>query len=68
MKLKEHYTNEVADKLYKELDLKNKHLIPKIQKVVLNIGCGEGATSKAIVEHVLSAVSYTHLDVYKRQL
>lgn len=54
MKLKEHYTNEVADKLYKELDLKNKHLVPKIQKVVLNIGCGEGATSKATVEHVLS--------------
>ncbi len=54
MKLKEYYTNEVADKLYKELDLKNKHLVPKIQKVVLNIGCGEGATSKAAVEHVLS--------------
>jgi large subunit ribosomal protein L5 len=54
MKLKEKYNKETFDKLYKELDLKNKHLVPKMQKVVLNIGCGEGATSKAAVEHVLS--------------
>ncbi|KXK11712.1 MAG: 50S ribosomal protein L5 [Microgenomates bacterium OLB23] len=54
MKLKEFYTKEAYDMLNKELNISNKHLIPKIQKVVLNIGCGEGATSKAAVEHVLS--------------
>lgn len=54
MKLKEYYNKEVFDKLYKELGLKNRHLVPKIQKVVLNVGNGEGSTSKASVEHVLS--------------
>jgi large subunit ribosomal protein L5 len=57
MRLKEHYTTEVADKLFKELNLPNIQLVPKFKKVVLNIGCGEGATSKAAVEHVLSDLS-----------
>lgn len=54
MKLKESYYNEIIDTLMKELGLHNRHQVPKIEKVVLNIGCGEGASSKAAVEHVLS--------------
>ena len=52
--LKDFYHSQVVEKLKKELSFVNRHQVPEIKKVVLNIGCGEGAVSKAVVEHVLS--------------
>ena len=39
--LKERYTNEIAPVLFKNLKLDNVNQIPRVQKVVLNIGVGE---------------------------
>lgn len=40
-KLKEHYKNEIAPALFKELELENVMQVPRIEKVVVNIGVGE---------------------------
>lgn len=40
-KMKEEYLNEVVPALMKELDLKNVMQVPRIEKVVVNIGLGE---------------------------
>ena len=40
-RLQEQYKNEIAPALQKELGLKNVMQIPKITKVVVNIGVGE---------------------------
>jgi large subunit ribosomal protein L5 len=36
------YEKEVRDNLMKERNFSNVHMVPKIQKIVLNIGVGEG--------------------------
>jgi len=40
-KLREQYKNEIAPALFKELDLENVMQVPRIEKVVVNIGVGE---------------------------
>lgn len=40
-KLKEQYKNEIAPALFKELELGNVMQVPRIEKVVVNIGVGE---------------------------
>jgi len=43
-RLKTTYDKEIVTKLMTKLSLKNKHDVPKIQKVVLNMGLGEDAS------------------------
>lgn len=48
-RLKEHYLSVVRDELQKQFNYTNVHQIPKIEKIVVNMGVGEAATdSKAI--------------------
>jgi large subunit ribosomal protein L5 len=48
-RLKEHYYASVRDELQKQFNYKNVHQIPKIEKIVVNMGVGEAATDgKAI--------------------
>jgi len=48
-RLKEKYLNEIVPKLEKELDVQNIYQVPKITKVVVNMGVGEAAAdSKAL--------------------
>lgn len=42
-RLKEKYKNEIVAKLEKELDLKNVNLVPRLEKIVVNMGVGEAA-------------------------
>lgn len=42
-RLKEKYKNEIVAKLEKELDLKNINLVPRLEKIVVNMGVGEAA-------------------------
>jgi len=39
--LKEHYEKEIAPKLVEKFNYRNQMQVPKIQKIVLNIGLGE---------------------------
>ena len=43
-RLKITYDKEIVAKLMSKLSLKNKHDVPKIQKIVLNMGLGEDAS------------------------
>jgi large subunit ribosomal protein L5 len=43
-RLKTIYDKEILPKLMTKLDCSNKHQVPKVSKVVLNIGLGEDAT------------------------
>ncbi len=49
-RLKELYRNEVAGKLQKEFGLKNAMAVPKIEKVVLNMGLGEAIQNAKILD------------------
>ena len=43
-RLKEIYDKDILNKLMSKLNCKNKHQIPKIDKIVLNMGLGEDAS------------------------
>ncbi len=43
-RLKNTYKNEIVKKLMSKLNFKNKHEVPKLEKVVLNMGLGEDAS------------------------
>ena len=43
-RLKTIYDNEILSKLMSKLSLKNKHDVPKIHKIILNMGLGEDAS------------------------
>ena len=53
-RLKISYDKEIVDKLMNKLSVKNKHEVPKIEKIILNMGLGEDASDgkklKACVE------------------
>ena len=48
--LKEKYTNEVAPALTKEFNYINQCQVPKLEKIVLNMGLGEAVRNPKIVE------------------
>ena len=43
-RLKQTYEKEIASKLMSKLSLKNKHEVPRIEKIILNMGLGEDAS------------------------
>jgi large subunit ribosomal protein L5 len=43
-RLKEKYNKEIISKLMSKLSLKNRHDVPKIVKIILNMGLGEDAS------------------------
>ena len=53
-RLKTTYEKEIVAKLMSKLSLKNKHDVPKIEKIIINMGLGEDASDgkklKACVE------------------
>ena len=42
-RLKEYYVSTVRDELQKKFEYKNVMMIPKIEKIVVNMGVGEAA-------------------------
>src|SRR5919112_1372082 len=49
-RLKEHYTKEVRKKLQDEFKIKNPMAVPKVEKVVLNMGMGEAISNAKILD------------------
>src|SRR5690606_37251295 len=49
-RLKELYNKQYANELKEELKLTNVHQIPKLEKIVLNIGLGRGKDDKKLFE------------------
>ena len=52
-RLKEQYKAEVAPALYKKFGYKSTMQIPKIDKVVVNVGCGEAKENSKVLEAVV---------------
>ena len=52
-RLKEQYKAEVAPALYKKFGYKSTMQIPKIDKVVVNVGCGEAKENAKVLEAVV---------------
>lgn len=51
-RLKEKYINEVQAKLQQDLSLKNKLAVPRVEKIVINIGLGEAKDNSNVLEKV----------------
>ena len=52
-RLKEKYVNEVAPALMKQFGYKSVMQIPKLEKVVINVGCGEVKENAKIMDAIL---------------
>ena len=53
-RLKEKYFNEVRDELQKQFNYGNVNQIPKIEKIVVNMGVGEAATDAKAIDGAVS--------------
>ena len=49
-RLKEKYKSEIAGALAKEFDIKNPMAVPKIEKIVVNMGLGEASSNAKILD------------------
>ena len=49
-RLREKYKNEIAPALAKEFEIKNPMAIPKIEKVIVNMGLGEASANTKILD------------------
>jgi len=49
-RLKDKYKNEIAVALAKEFDIKNPMAVPRIEKVVINMGLGEASANAKILD------------------
>ena len=56
-RLKEHYEKNIVTDLQKKFSMKNKHMVPKFAKVVLNMGLGFDANNKKIVQNCIDDIS-----------
>ncbi len=53
-RLKEMYVKEVAPALMKKFEYKSVMQIPKIEKIVINVGCGEARENSKVLDAVTS--------------
>jgi len=53
-RLKEQYTNEIMDAMTKKFGYKNVMQIPKIDKIVINMGVGEAKENAKVLESAIS--------------
>lgn len=49
-RLKDLYTKQYSAELQKELELSNPHLVPRLEKIVVNVGLGRAKDDKKILE------------------
>ena len=49
-RLLEEYKNQISLNLMSKLNLKNKHQVPKIKKIILNMGIGEGKDDSKLID------------------
>lgn len=53
-RLKEFYLNDVVDAMMKKFPYKNKMAVPKIDKIVINMGLGEAKENPKAIENAVS--------------
>jgi len=53
-RLKDFYTNDIVSAMMKKFPYKNKMAVPKIEKIVVNMGLGEAKDNPKVLENALS--------------
>ena len=53
-RMKEFYAQEVAPALYKKFGYKSVMQIPKLDKVVVNVGCGEARDNHKLIDAIIA--------------
>ncbi len=53
-RLKEKYKNEIVAKLEKELDVSNINQVPRLEKIVINMGVGEAASDHKLLDAAMN--------------
>ena len=56
-RLKDMYTKEVAPALMKKFGYKSVMQVPKLDKIVINVGCGEAKDNAKVVDAIISDLS-----------
>ena len=56
-RLKNQYQSKIISELQKEFSLTNKYMVPKITKVILNMGLGQNANDKKILQNCIEDMS-----------
>ena len=56
-RLQEQYKSEIVETLFKKLKCKNVHQVPKVSKIVLNLGLGEAKDDAKIVDKAQEELS-----------
>ncbi len=56
-RLRELYEKEIIEKLVKEFSFTNKMQVPRLQKIVLNVGLGEMAHQKDLIDSVRDEIA-----------
>lgn len=55
--LHETYTKQFVPQLMKDLQIKNRMAVPKLEKIVLNVGLGEALADKKVIEKMMAQLS-----------
>lgn len=55
--LKERYKQEIPKQLAQDFGIKNPHLLPRLEKVVISVGAGEYAKEAKIMQNIADTVS-----------
>jgi large subunit ribosomal protein L5 len=56
-RLREHYQRHVRPALEKEFGYTNPHEVPRLVKVVMNVGCGDAAKDQKLLESLVEEVT-----------
>lgn len=56
-RLKEQYVNEIAPALNKKFGYKSVMQIPKLDKIIINVGCGEAKDNSKVVSSIVNDLS-----------
>jgi len=56
-RMKEFYKSEVAPALQKKFEYKSVMQIPKLEKIVVNVGCGEARDNQKMVDAIVTDIS-----------
>lgn len=56
-RLKEYYKNNVAPELMKKFSYKNVMQIPKLNKIVINVGAGEARDNSKVIDSIVTDIA-----------
>ncbi len=56
--IQEHYVSTVAPKMMEEFGYGNRYEVPRLKKIVLNMGLGDGSRDKSIIDEAVGHMAY----------